>query len=543
MLDRISVTKKMQFSIVLLMISLLTIVFINYRNDYIVRDLIGDIDLLCKVDMIMNEDITQPLYKIKENINNFAISGDTKVDNEIRKTFKDVKKNITKLVYLVSRYSNLSKFVPELKNKVNKLETIYFEIRSLAVQDGIVKEKLVAYAQLQEELMQRLKDIMEKYIDPVKEKLSLSVQEKLDQIVRSAIGAGIVGLIFGILIIICINKSVIVPLIRLVEFAQTVSRGNLDAHLEGSFSGELAVLKDAVVTMVDNLKARMAAMLEIAHNLETVVENLVSSSEQLLAQSEQVDRGAKIQNQRTEETATAMEEMNAAVLEVAKNASLAADETDQARAKAQQGAEVVNEAVAAINNINELTQKLKENMGSLKEKADSISEVMTVISDIAKQTNLLALNATIEAARAGKAGRGFAVVAEEVKKLAENTNEAASEVAQVISEIQSEVEKNVNEMDNVVGSVKRGTTLTAESHRVLQEIVELVVSTADQVRAIATASEKQSRASENISGAIEDIRRISEETVKGMEETRDAVNSLVRLGEKLKGLAEKLARG
>jgi len=231
------------------------------------------------------------------------------------------------------------------------------------------------------------------------------------------------------------------------------------------------------------------------------------------------------------------------VLEVAKNASTAAEETEEARTRAESGAQVVDEASKAIEMINELTDRLKQNMGSLKEKAGGISQVMTVISDIADQTNLLALNAAIEAARAGEAGRGFAVVADEVRKLAEKTMAATREVGDAISEIQSEVERNVGEMNKVAGSVKKGTELAGESHKALQEIVKLVIDVTDQVRAIATASEEQSAASEEISRSVEDIKNISEETAKGMEETRSAIESLVHLAEELRALTEELAKG
>jgi methyl-accepting chemotaxis protein len=419
------------------------------------------------------------------------------------------------------------------------------------------------------------------YTDDIESSVNKTRAEFTTRMRSLSIWVGAIAVVLAVaMIALCltlIRKRVNRPLYVLMDFATQIASGNLTARPEGSFAGEFAVLKDAIVSMVDNLEAKIeeaedlsrqskeearkaqeamihaeearkhaeareAAMIEAASRLEKVVENLISSSEQLSAQSEQALKGAKIQKQRTEETATAMEEMNATVLEVARNASSAAEETEEARSRAEGGADVVSEAAKAIEMINELTDKLKTNMGSLKEKAGGISQVMTVISDIADQTNLLALNAAIEAARAGEAGRGFAVVADEVRKLAEKTMAATREVGQAISEIQSEVEKNVGEMNKVAGSVQKGTELAGESHKSLQEIVDLVVNVADQISAIAEAAREQSSASNEISSSIVDIKDAAEDAASGIEETRDAVEALERLAEELRGMIEELVK-
>ncbi len=393
----------------------------------------------------------------------------------------------------------------------------------------------------------------------------------------------IAGVILGIIIILLvwgwIRKSLIDPIVSLALFAQDVGReySEQDNFLDSSYqeSNEIKLLDSAMHSMVDKLRkeinkaqealkhselmakeaedARIEAekamkkaqenemmLRQAAEKINEMSDRIVSSSEDLSKEADQVTEGANIQKQRVVETATAMEEMNATVLEVAKNAAAAAESADDAKKRAEKGAEVVDDAVNAINEINDLTERLKDNMEILKDKADGISQVMTVISDIADQTNLLALNAAIEAARAGDAGRGFAVVADEVRKLAEKTMNATREVGEAINEIQEEVKRDVQEMENVATSVLRGTELSKESKIALQEIVNLVVSISDQIRAIATASEEQSAASDEITRAINEINEISDATANNIEDMRNAIQEFVVMSGELKELVEQL---
>ncbi|WP_459934775.1 methyl-accepting chemotaxis protein [Fundidesulfovibrio butyratiphilus] len=363
------------------------------------------------------------------------------------------------------------------------------------------------------------------------------------------------------------------PLSSIQVYAGAVAKGDLEAKPEGLFTAELGVLKTAIATMVDNLKAKigeadkksreadierrnaevamaeaksqeskvtslLGQMTHVAADSAEIARQVATASEALAAQVEEVTEGAEIQNQRTEETATAMEEMNATVLEVARNAGAAAESADTAKSEAQNGATIVARAVEAIQEVNNKAQELKSQMTALGKQAEDISRILDVISDIADQTNLLALNAAIEAARAGEAGRGFAVVADEVRKLAEKTMNATKEVGQVIGAVQNGAKANVQSVEASSQAADLATDLANKSGEALKRIVELVIHTSDQVRSIATAAEEQSAASEEINRAVEDIRRVSTETTSGMSSSSKAVAGLAELAQKLEKLID-----
>ncbi|MYL83591.1 HAMP domain-containing protein [Desulfovibrio aerotolerans] len=379
--------------------------------------------------------------------------------------------------------------------------------------------------------------------------------------------------------LVALDKIVVAPLKRLQEFASDVAGGNLDKPLTLHLRNEIGKLADCLRSMVTSLKGKIAeadaktrlaeeastraaqavqeaeearkeaekarteGMFQAAGELEGVVEVVTTASEELSAQIEQSSRGSEAQAHRVSETATAMEEMNATVLEVAKNASQAAATADTAKHKAEDGAKVVTQVVVSIGEVQTTALELKTDMTTLGKQAEGIGQILNVISDIADQTNLLALNAAIEAARAGDAGRGFAVVADEVRKLAEKTMTATKEVGDAIRGIQAGARKNIGNVENAVQKIDAATQLAGKSGEALNEIVALVDLTTDQVRSIATASEQQSSASEEINRSIDDVSRISAETSDAMQQSARAVGEMAQQAQVLKGLIDQMKDG
>ncbi|OBQ46160.1 methyl-accepting chemotaxis protein [Halodesulfovibrio spirochaetisodalis] len=288
--------------------------------------------------------------------------------------------------------------------------------------------------------------------------------------------------------------------------------------------------------------AKREGMLQAAAQLEGIVEQILSASNQLAVQVNEASRGADVQRERTTEAATAMEQMNATVLEVAQNAGRAAESADSARDNAESGGGIVENVVQSIQQVNAEAKSLESGLDELGTQAEGIGTIMSVISDIADQTNLLALNAAIEAARAGEAGRGFAVVADEVRKLAEKTMQATSEVERAVSEIQQGTRQNIAGMQNSVKTVATTTELAGQAGEALGSIVRIVEETSDQVRMIATAAEEQSAASEQISQNTEEVNKIASDTAESMTEAAQAMAELTRLSGELSQVVDALKR-
>ncbi len=289
--------------------------------------------------------------------------------------------------------------------------------------------------------------------------------------------------------------------------------------------------------------ARRDGMLAAAGQLEEVATVLSSASTELSAQIEQSDRGAAESAQRLSEAATAMNEMNATVQEVARNAGAASVASVETKEKAQQGSKIVAQSLQSIEDVRHISGQLKEDMTQLNEHARDITRIMGVISDIADQTNLLALNAAIEAARAGDAGRGFAVVADEVRKLAEKTMDSTMDVSNAIHAIQESTQKSTVSVESAVEQIRRATELAEMSGQALEEIVSTVDTTADQVQAIATASEEQSAASEEINLSIVQVNDMSRQTADAMGEAAKAVSDLAAQAQNLNSLIQNMKRG
>ena len=286
--------------------------------------------------------------------------------------------------------------------------------------------------------------------------------------------------------------------------------------------------------------ARREGMLEAAQQLEHIVGVVSLASEHLAERLSAADVDSAEQAQRLDDTASGMEQMTTAVLEVARNASAASELAVRVRRGVEEGRVVMESTVRGMNRVHENSQAMQQDMQRLEEHAQAITQIMTVISDIADQTNLLALNAAIEAARAGDAGRGFAVVADEVRKLAEKTMSSTVDVGRAIAAIQESTRLSREQVLEAAKIIEETTISVHRSGEALQLIARMVEQSSDQVRAIATAGEEQSATSEQINRAVGQASQLAERMASSMGEASRAVDDLNIQGRALKKMVASL---
>ena len=243
------------------------------------------------------------------------------------------------------------------------------------------------------------------------------------------------------------------------------------------------------------------------------------------------------QNAQTEQAATAVTEMTQTIQEVASNAQHAAGAASDADIKANEGYQLVRNAIDSTNSLNQGMTSASDSITKLEASAVNIGSVVDVIRGISEQTNLLALNAAIEAARAGEQGRGFAVVADEVRSLAQRTQDSTSEIQSIIEELQTDTKSAVDintrgqELSNKVSDEinKAGDAL--------QSIVQSVSEITGMNDQIATAAEQQSAVSESITQNIIVISDHSDRIVGHSRHNIELISSLTHLASSLNQLA------
>jgi methyl-accepting chemotaxis protein len=293
----------------------------------------------------------------------------------------------------------------------------------------------------------------------------------------------------------------------------------------------------------EELEEQRERMVRAGERISGLAEHVASATDLLSASADDQAQGAQKQRRQTASVATAMEEIMATVLEVAKNAEATRLAATEANDSASRGKSMVDAAVGAINEVAEFSTRLEREVGELDSQAGEIGKIISVINDIADQTNLLALNAAIEAARAGDAGRGFAVVADEVRKLAEKTVDATREVEAAVGTIQFRSKSAIASMEATAKQVSESTDLSGKAGDALEHIMAGIRDMVERVADIATVAGQQSSATEQIMENVEDIATIAEDADEAAGQAASATREMADLARELLNVSNEFREG
>lgn len=338
-------------------------------------------------------------------------------------------------------------------------------------------------------------------------------------VVVMVIGVALAGLYWYL------NRS-FKPLQTAIAAMHSIAAGNLTTRID-------VTSKDETGQLLTALKAMLEKFHTMIQQINAATIQLAASAEEMSVITDETNHGVQRQQLETDQVATATNEMSATVQEVTRHAIQAADAAQHAQREAQAGKHIVDQTITDITALANEVNDIAEVIHKLEAESSNIGTVVNVIRSIAEQTNLLALNAAIEAARAGEQGRGFAVVADEVRTLANRTQESTQEIRKMIERLQVGSKEAVQVMEQGRNRTRASVEQASRAGASLVSITEAVATIADMNVQISTASEEQRAVAEEINHNIVNISQVAEQTAL-------ATQQMSRAGVDLSGLAAQL---
>ena len=488
------------------------------------------------------------------------ITTDNGKNQELKKTIDDrTKKNDQNLaaVEKIPMDSKAKGMLVKVRDSQQKYQAALKALLDLAMQNKNA-EAYALYVNAVEPLAVAYTDSLRDFADYYNElSKKMDADTTADNIVATR---AIVGLIISIFILMglsgfFISRAITKPLAYMVGICKEFAAGDFrDKPRKMLRKDEIGQLADALVHMRTNVRLALKQVNESSEQVAASSEELTASSEQsaqaVVQVAEAVNdiaRGAEKQLSAVDEASAVIEQMSASIQQVAAGANQVAEHSARAAEMAQTGGQSVEKAVNQMTSIEETVNNSAQVVAKLGERSKEIGQIVDTISGIAGQTNLLALNAAIEAARAGEQGKGFAVVAEEVRKLAEQSQDAAKQIALLISEIQTDTDKAVVAMSEGTREVKVGTEVVTTAGQVFTEIASLVTQVSEQVKDSSAAMQQMASGSEHIVTSVKAIDELSknaageaqtvsaatEEQSASMEEIASSSQSLAKLAQDL----------
>ncbi len=348
--------------------------------------------------------------------------------------------------------------------------------------------------------------------------------------------AMLIGLIISVAIMYLVVREIIHAIQGMSYASQKIADGDLTIRVckQGQQAGN-----DELINLNVNMERMTQRLRETLSEVSTTSSMLASQAEELSSVAKETTDSVMEQQDRTTQVASAITEMSASSKEVADNTIRARDSADQAEQEAQKGQQVVTRTIESIRKLAQDVENTAEVINQLTTDSERIGSVLDVIQGIADQTNLLALNAAIEAARAGEQGRGFAVVADEVRTLAQRTQESTQEIQTVIAGLQSRTRDAYDSMGMSQQQAADSTSQAEIAGGALEIITREVQAIVQQNTQIAAAVTQQLGAADEISESVVQIESKANQAVTAANQTSESSHELARQASSLQTLVSR----
>ncbi|MFQ3228918.1 methyl-accepting chemotaxis protein [Reinekea sp.] len=342
----------------------------------------------------------------------------------------------------------------------------------------------------------------------------------------------IVSLFVAVLIASTIVVSIRKPLKTIIRSLKRVASGDLSHTITETYKSEMGLVVDDINDLNSQLNQLIGQIQQSASTISSVAKDN-------LEKSEQTNQSIALQRSRTESVAAAVTQMDAAVHEVANHAVDASNEVSQVTENAQTNMKNMSQNLFFANELKTSLVSASNVIESLSEESQRIGDILSVIQGIAEQTNLLALNAAIEAARAGEQGRGFAVVADEVRTLANRTQQSANEIGEMIGSLQRQAGNAVALVRDNLSRADQTVIQTEQTTALLEDMVNSLANVNDKSRSIASASEQQSAVAKEVAENIVQISSMTEDIEANSVQAAENSESLNRLSSEQSALTQR----